>query len=110
MNVKEIFGGVFGESKAKHTPGKWKFNSGKTALLSLNEKMEHRFVFNMSPYNSVEPSSADAHLIEAAPDLLECLHMMAAELAHQEKHGPRSVPAWLTNMYAQVTAKARGES
>lgn len=67
------------KTKNKHTPGPWKFNINKTALLALNKDNEYVFIYNASPYNSMEPSSKDAALIAAAPEMLEMLETILNE-------------------------------
>lgn len=72
-------------SKTKFTRGVWKFNSIKTALLALDKNNKHRYVYNASPYNSMEPSSEDAALIAAAPEMYSALESGIEQLMRAYK-------------------------
>lgn len=100
------------KTKNKHTPGPWKFNINKTALLALNENNEHEFIYNASPYRSIEPNNANATLITAAPEMflalknaLESLKYSVMVLQAPEKSTIRET---ITEIES-VLKKARGE-
>lgn len=76
--------------KTKHTPGPWRFNKNKTALLALNKNNEHVFIYNASPYNSMEPSSKDAALIAAAPEMLSALEDCLNEFDKYQQYFPKN--------------------
>jgi hypothetical protein len=56
----------------RHTKGPWTFNSDRTALLSIS-KNGYTPILDLGRTHPLEPSKQDAHLIAAAPDLLEAL-------------------------------------
>lgn len=70
--------------KTKHTPGPWRFNKNKTALLALNKENKYVFIYNASPYNSMEPSNKDAALIAAAPEMLAALMKIYTKLCSEQ--------------------------
>lgn len=92
--------------KPKHTPGPWKFNINKTALLALNKNNEHVFIYNASPYNSMEPNIKDAALIAAAPELYEMVDKINSAF-----YTRTSRKEWLELMEKTkpLLQKARGE-
>jgi hypothetical protein len=75
---------------SKHTPGPWQivgvnvYGNNLRALLPMN--------------------AADAHLISAAPDMLEALETIVS--TERDRHGYH--PAWTDQARAAI-AKARGE-
>ena len=97
------------QTKAKFTPGPWKFNTTKTALLSFDEKNRHFYVYNASPYNSIEPNSTDAALIAAAPELYAALEALLKAVDSGIESDPE---LWRrgVSLANKALAKARGES
>lgn len=90
-------------SAYKFTPGPWESSDNVIYKVARESAQRTRIA---SEVNSRE----NAALISAAPELLNCLHMMACELAHFEKHGTRSnLYESICEQYAAVIKKARGE-
>lgn len=98
-------------TKPKHTPGKWKWNLNKTALLAFDEKNEFRYVFSVDPYNHFDPTNADAALIAAAPEMLEALDLALAYI-HDcfDQNIPSDDEADLIKQCENALAKAKGGS
>lgn len=83
----------------KHTKGPWRFNSDRTALLSLNSKNEYTPIFDLNIKNQLEPSISDAQLIAAAPEMLEALK----QLQNKSELG-----IYVQDWIGSVIAKAQG--
>ena len=93
----------------KHTPGPWKLSGANTvhgadcivAFVGTADEEVRRL--------SGERQSADAHLIAAAPDLLEMLEEMAAQHYCGCRH-PACKRCKDDDACAAVIAKAKGEA
>lgn len=86
---------------SKHTPGPWNIRQcGSGWAIDFNEDQEQvvDYVYE----------EADAHLIAAAPNLLECLEMIVAEADSYTARTGKPVYNWLDGSRAAI-AKARGE-
>lgn len=101
----------------KHTPGPWFATVNHTAngsSASVHNSEGYSILSNINgltteniPEN--EECEANARLIAAAPELLECMNMLACELAHVEKHGKRSnLYDSICEMYKRTLNKAKG--
>lgn len=99
----------------KHTPGPWEVvRSWRGELEPFDAKNDHHLLSSESPL-PLEEREANAHLIAAAPELLEALEaLMAAYESYardQEYEGNRWQPEYDEN-YQQAkkaVAKAKGE-
>ena len=105
MNVKGIFDGVFGESKAKYTPGPWS--------LSANYHQTQKVVSDSCEIVKLPPTEvgkANARLIAAAPEMLEALEecykywVPAPENYNEHSYFPS------IGRIREAIAKAKGES
>jgi hypothetical protein len=76
---------------SNHTPGPWKVEGGEIQFGSIGECVVD-YVY----------TKADAHLIAAAPDMLEALENLENDDGHQNKTAWRLVQA--------AIAKAKGET
>lgn len=91
-------------SKNKHTPGPWKVVKSKgysqlTEIVSIDGPvLSEGFGVNH------ESDQANAHLIAAAPEMLEALEFFVNERLEQD---PEDRPAIMAK---RILAKARGES
>lgn len=88
----------------KHTPGPW-----KTGEASWNEDGEVRFTL----HGVSEARVADAHLIAAAPSLLEALELITPEFEklYKQFDPEGEIACWgqWSDMARAASAKARGE-
>lgn len=57
-------------SKTKHTPGPWEYNVGMASIYSVQEKKKICVL--------THENEANAHLIAAAPELLEALEALSS--------------------------------
>lgn len=91
-----------------HTPGPWKFEFGYI--------VGHygELVANVQPLDNVKERKANANLLAAAPDLLQCAKCALADLEgilpEFETGGDRLHPGWQTlKELKSVIHKATGE-
>lgn len=108
--------------ETKFTSGFWKFNKDKTALLAFNNKNEYIPIFDLGPLHPLEPTSADANLIAAAPEMYKALELIQHLLSCKDDKGftleQRLIDCCETFKDAEsalrsideALAKARGES
>jgi len=90
------------DMKTKHTPGPWRYN-GKTDVYNANGATICELY---KGYQSIPECRANAHLIAAAPDLLEAMEGLLAWEPRQKDHAERL--AWEDALAA--IAKAKGET
>ena len=88
---------------SNHTPGPWKWICGDTKLIS-----EDKTIIS-TEYPFGDPTEADAHLIAAAPDLLEALENLILDCDFWITMGVNMNCNFVDQAKAAI-AKAKGES
>jgi hypothetical protein len=105
---------------SKHTPGPWKidmttmfdcnYSRASAAIVGANGAPVVLFDPSEGEYKqALDPDSADAHLISAAPDLLDALDLL---LRYSLSHPIHTDQSQFGNVYDKARAaiaKARGE-
>ena len=103
------------EQKAAHTPGPWKFGKELTArsgewLVSFDAGSKGRGIAIAETRAGSGNEEANAHLIAAAPQLLEALQTTAANLRSWKAAnggGIKTFDSWL-EVVEEAIAKAKG--
>ena len=99
-------------SATKHTPGPWFAFSDVCGTRVVADGVGFEPPYRLRPGSGKDPQQvADAHLIAAAPDMLDALEMFAHAEAVASTNASRSFGVYVDAMEAARAAikKARGE-
>ncbi len=100
--------------RTEWTKGPWKIRTNDHSFDVLTEDDKHAICTNYGCYSSTEQKKVDAHLIAAAPQLYEALHLwMDAFNSHLMSSSSKKAQARRAEMWDKANAamaKARGES
>jgi hypothetical protein len=100
---------------SKHTPGPWQLDfynrigEDYVAISAAKHKALAEVVWRFKDDEQSPELEANAHLIAAAPELLEALQLASIALAYAEQEKP----GLYADIYTQINAaldKARGET
>lgn len=95
---------------SKHTPDKWTCAPDESENGEWDVKSGQWFVAVCCTNPGDGDTEANAHLIAAAPELLEALTLIVAELDRLPKDHPQWPTSPMREASVAAIAKARGES
>jgi hypothetical protein len=95
--------------QARHTPGPWSIENDETIVTDAPGYRPSRIVCEVLPFSSSIRTSANAHLIAAAPELLAALHEMTETYwgVADDKNGDGGEPPSMVVRARAALAKAR---